>query len=126
MRYNAYSYFSRWEVLIPEAIHEWSNSLDTSEYDHYIAALEELRDKGPNLKRPLVGKIEGSKYKNMKELIPMSGNFRILFVFDPKRKAVLLVAGDKTNNWEKWYKKNIPIAEQNYETYLKEIGERNG
>ena len=126
MRYNAYSYFSRWEVLIPEAIHEWSNSLDTSEYEHYIAALEELRDKGPNLKRPLVGKIEGSKYKNMKELIPMSGNFRILFVFDPKRKAVLLVAGDKTNNWEKWYKKNIPIAERNYETYLKEVGERNG
>ena len=126
MRYSAYSYFTRWEVLIPEAIHEWSNSLDTSEYEHYIAALEELRDKGPNLKRPLVGKIEGSKYKNMKELIPMSGNFRILFVFDPKRKAVLLVAGDKTNNWEKWYKKNIPIAEQNYETYLKQIGERNG
>jgi hypothetical protein len=45
---------------------------------------------------------------------------RILFVFDPWRSAILLVAGDKAGNWTKWYARMIPRAEQLYEFYLKE------
>jgi hypothetical protein len=40
----------------------------------------------------------------------------MLFVFDPARQAVLLVAGDKAGNWETWYRDNLPIAEQRYAT----------
>ena len=42
----------------------------------------------------------------------------MLFVFDPKRQAVILVAGDKSGQWNDWYRKNIPIAEERYLDYL--------
>lgn len=45
---------------------------------------------------------------------------RILFIFDPVRNAVLLVAGDKSGRWQEWYRKAIPAAEAAYEAYLKE------
>jgi hypothetical protein len=45
---------------------------------------------------------------------------RLLFVFDPARRAVFLVGGDKAGSWKNWYAKAIPAAEQAYETYLKE------
>ncbi|WP_407662875.1 type II toxin-antitoxin system RelE/ParE family toxin [Mycobacterium tilburgii] len=38
--------------------------------------------------------------------------FRVLFAFDPWRIAVLLVAGDKSGRWGRWYKDNIPIADE--------------
>lgn len=59
----------------------------------------------------------------MKELrAPSVGRteIRILFVFDPWRSAVLLVAGDKSGQWSRWYREAIPEAEQFYVTYLKE------
>lgn len=54
----------------------------------------------------------------MKELRP--GTVRILFVFDPWRSCILLVAGDKAGRWSTWYQEAIPLAEQRYEIYLKE------
>jgi len=59
----------------------------------------------------------------MKELRPPSSGrseIRILFVFDPWRSAVLLVAGDKSGQWNRWHREAIPEAEQLYATYLKE------
>jgi hypothetical protein len=59
----------------------------------------------------------------MKELRPPSTErteIRILFVFDPWRSAVLLVAGDKSGRWKQWYRQAIPEAEHLYETYAKE------
>ncbi|MBW8805278.1 MAG: type II toxin-antitoxin system RelE/ParE family toxin [Catenulisporales bacterium] len=49
---------------------------------------------------------------------------RILFVFDPRRRAVLLVAGDKTGQWNAWYRVAVPLAEARYAAYLKEQEER--
>lgn len=45
---------------------------------------------------------------------------RLLFIFDPARNAVLLVAGDKAGQWTAWYRQSIPLAEARYATYLKE------
>ena len=62
----------------------------------------------------------------MKELRLGSGGrceIRILYIFyifDPRRNAVLLVAGDKAGKWEAWYRQAIPLAEQRYEDYLKQ------
>jgi len=64
----------------------------------------------------------GSAYKNMKELRPGSrgrSEIRVLFAFDPRRRALLLVAGDKAGNWKKWYSTNIPIADARYAEHLK-------
>ncbi|WP_443067250.1 type II toxin-antitoxin system RelE/ParE family toxin [Streptomyces sp. NBC_01423] len=60
---------------------------------------------GPTLGRPLVDRIKGAEQHHMKELRPGSaggGEIRILFVFDPMRRAVLLVAGDKAGDWQGW------------------------
>lgn len=57
------------------------------------------------------------------ELRPPSGGrteIRILFVFDPWRSAILLIAGDKAGQWSRWYRSAIPEAEQRYALYLKE------
>lgn len=43
---------------------------------------------------------------------------RILFVFDPKRQVVLLVAGDKARNWSAWYETSVPVAEARYDLWL--------
>jgi hypothetical protein len=78
---------------------------------------------GPAEGRPLVDSITASRVANMKELRPPSAGrteIRILFVFDPWRSAVLLVAGDKSGQWDKWYRMAIPRAEQLYEDYLAE------
>lgn len=93
--------------------------LDDDDYDQVLAALEILEVQGPSLRRPLVGTIKNSKHKNMKEIRPLGGNLRILFAFDPLRQAILLVAGDKTNNWDRWYRDNIPIADKRYTDHLK-------
>ena len=64
-----------------------------------------------------------SRLSNLKELRPGSGGrseIRILYIFDPQRNAVLLVAGDKAGKWKAWYRQAIPLAEQRYEDYLKQ------
>ena len=81
---------------------------------------------GPGTGRPLVDTITASNIKNLQELRPGSGGtseIRILFVFDPWRSAILLVAGDRSGKWNRWYAEAIPRAEQLYEIYLKERAE---
>ncbi|MFJ1458243.1 type II toxin-antitoxin system RelE/ParE family toxin [Nocardia sp. N2S4-5] len=66
---------------------------------------------------------QGSSLHNLKELRPGSvgaSEIRVLFIFDPERKAVLLVAGDKAGNWSGWYRTAIGRAEQRYKKYLDE------
>ena len=57
----------------------------------------------------------------MKELRPGSAGrseIRILFAFDPKRRAILLVAGDKAGRWNQWYTQHIPIADDRFDEWL--------
>jgi hypothetical protein len=82
-----------------------------------------LERNGPAEGRPLVDTITASRIANMKELRPPSSGrseIRILLVFDPWRSVILLVAGDKSGKWEKWYRTAIPRAEQLYDDYLAE------
>jgi hypothetical protein len=92
-------------------------------------AIYALSRSGPALGRPLVDTITNSKIANLKELRPGSGGrseVRILFVFDPWRSAILLVAGDKAGSWNRWYARMIPRAEQLYEIDLKERAAEEG
>lgn len=87
-------------------------------------AIDMLATTGPTLGRPLVDRIKGSAYHNMKELRPASTGsteVRILFVFDPRRQAILLAAGDKAGSWKGWYSENIPLADQRYAQHLSDI-----
>lgn len=104
---------SSWHVDL-ELIETWLLELDQRSYELVIAAVELLGENGPQLGRPIVDTVAGSRHRNMKELRPGSSGrseLRILFAFDPQRRAVVLVAGDKAGNWRKWYQQNIPIAD---------------
>lgn len=82
-------------------VEEWLLDLDDGSLAQVYAALEVLADFGPGLGRPLVDTITASRHWNLKELRPSStgrSEIRILFAFDPERKAILLVAGDKAGN----------------------------
>lgn len=116
-----------WKVEVG-FIEEWLLSLSDDDYDLIIAALEVLQSEGPTLGRPLVDTIRDSRHKNMKELRPGSGGrseVRILFAFDPKRRAILLIAGDKSRDWARWYLRNIPIADERFDEHLRTIPRRN-
>lgn len=54
--------------------------------------------------------------QNLKEL--RVGSVRILFAFESWRACILLVAGDKTNRWQAWYREAIPVAERRFPAYL--------
>ena len=117
------------DICITSEVATWLDNLqvtDAKTADLVDDAIYALSRSGPTLGRPLVDTIAGSKIKNLKELHPGSSGtseVRILFVFDPWRSAILLVAGDKSGKWARWYAEAIPRAEQLYEIYLKERAE---
>ena len=77
----------------------------------------------PDARAAEVDTITASKIKNLKELRPGSSGtteIRILFFSTPWRSAILLVAGDKSGKWNRWYGEAIPRAERLYDIYLKE------
>ncbi|MEV8546955.1 type II toxin-antitoxin system RelE/ParE family toxin [Streptomyces sp. NPDC051572] len=79
-----------------------------------------MRDAGPTLGRPLVDRLKGSELHHLKELGTGSGGrseIRIIFAFDPTRSALLLLGGDKAGIRERWYRDNVPLAEQLYRDY---------
>ena len=111
-------------MILVDEVDDWFMALvraDPKSAELVAAAIDQLEVDGPSLGRPLVDRIEDSKIHNLKELRPGSAGgteVRILFVFDPTRQAVLLVAGDKSGQWNRWYDENIPVAEQRYERWL--------
>ena len=122
-----------WDIYLTNEVATWLDNLqvtDAKTADLVDDAIYALSRSGPTLGRPLVDTIAGSKIKNLKELRPGSSGtseVRILFVFDPWRSAILLVAGDKSGRWGRWYAEAIPRAGQLYEIYLKErAGEESG
>lgn len=102
-------------------VDDWLRFLDQKSYEQVIAALELLAERGPSLGRPLVDSVVGSRHKNMKELRPGSSGrseLRMLFAFDLERHAIMLVAGDKAGNWQKWYRTNIPLADDLFTEHM--------
>jgi hypothetical protein len=60
----------------------------------------------------------------MKELrCGTAAAIRVLFIFDPRRTALLLLGGAKAGAWEDWYEQAVPVADELYEIYLKELRE---
>lgn len=110
-----------------ELIAGWLASLDQGSREQVVAAIELLEEHGPQLGRPIVDTVSASRHRNMKELRPGSAGrseLRILFAFDPERSAIMLLAGDKAGNWVRWYKKNIPVADDLFDNHLRrQIGE---
>lgn len=103
--------FGAWWSTLPEAVHE--------SVAHDVGVLEEV---GPGLGRPTVGSLVGSRFPNMKELRTKhrQHTIRILFAFDPRRCAILLIGGDKSGDGRS-YDRMIPLADRLYENHLEAL-----
>jgi hypothetical protein len=121
-----------WEILLTAEVEAFLDDLyESDRVTHQLVnqAILVLERNGPSEGRPLVDSVTASRIANMKELRPPSAGrseIRILLVFDPWRAAILLVAGDKSGQWEKWYRSAIPRAERMYEDYLAERRKERG
>jgi len=92
-----------------------------------LAHLKILEKFGPELGRPHVDTLKGSKHFNMKELRFNADNgvWRIAFAFDPTRQAIVLVGGDKSGGSEKrFYKDLIKLADKRFDNHLSNLKKR--
>jgi hypothetical protein len=108
-----------WEIDRTDKVDNWILNLDENARQAILKNLLILKEIGPSLGRPYVDGIKQSRHKNMKELRIQNKLriYRILFIFDPKRKAVLLIGGDKRGKKD-FYESMIPIADKLYDKYL--------
>ena len=113
-----------WDVEYTDEFAAWWGELDQRQQAAIASRVDLLAESGPDLKRPVVVSIAGSRLANLKELRCASdGSLRVLFAFDPRRTAILLLGGDKTGQWREWYAWAVPAAERIYRTYLAELRE---
>ena len=108
-----------WDIYFTAYAEQWILELSDTDYEAIMAAVELLEERGPSLGRPAVDRIEGSRHHNMKELRSFGGHLRALFCFDAKRRAIVLVGGDKRDDWTGWYERNIPLADDLYDEHLR-------
>ena len=111
-----------WQILQTEEFEDWLSTLNESAKEDIFANVTVLGVHGPLLGRPRVDTINNSSHKNMKELrVQSSGNpYRIFFAFDPERRAILLIGGNKKGD-KRFYDKFIPIADKLFDQYLEDL-----
>ncbi|NNL97091.1 MAG: diaminopimelate decarboxylase [Acidimicrobiia bacterium] len=111
-----------WEVEFTDKFEQWWLDLTQEQQEALDARVMLLAEHGPGLKRPVVGDIKTSRHANMKELrTSKAGALRVLFAFDPRRHAILLLGGDKSGEWSDWYEWAIPRADELYDIHLEEL-----
>jgi len=115
----------RWEVVTTRTFDGWFRGLEAERATQVMAALRRVETVGPTLGRPRVDSIKGSRVHNLKELRLHDG-VRVLFAFDPNRRAVMLAGGNKTGSWDRWYRQMLPVAERVYADHVRSLGKGNG
>ena len=113
-----------WEVEYTRQFEAWWNSLSEDEQVEISAKVELLQECGPTLPRPHADVISCSRHANMKELRGKveDRQLRVLYAFDPRRRALLLLGGDKTGD-PNWYEKFVPMADDLFDQHLSQIEE---
>jgi hypothetical protein len=111
-----------WEVQYNDEFGSWWADLDESSQDRIGSTVSLLADRGPALEFPHSSGVRGSRHTHLRELRVQSGGrpLRILYAFDPRRTAILLIGGDKTGQ-ERFYEIYVPVADRLYDTYLAEL-----
>jgi len=118
-----------WEVEFTDEFEAWWNDLSGEEQEEINAKVELLEERGPTLPRPHVDRVHQSRHQNMKELRGELGGksdkeyLRVLFAFDPRRTALLLLGGDKTDD-PSWYDRFVPIADDLFDQHLAELKQK--
>jgi hypothetical protein len=111
-----------WEVEFSDEFGEWWDGLDAPEQKSVDFTVSLLQELGPTLRMPHSSKVETSRHAQMRELrIQHEGRpYRVLYAFDPRRAAILLIGGDKTGK-DRWYQEYVPRADAIYDRHLREL-----
>lgn len=101
-----------WEVEYTDEFEAWWDGLDENEQESVTAFVMLLERMGPHLPFPHSSGVGGSRHGHMRELrIQHRGRpYRVLYAFDPRRAALLLLGGEKTGN-DRWYEEAVPKAD---------------
>ncbi|GEP02874.1 type II toxin-antitoxin system RelE/ParE family toxin [Methylobacterium oxalidis] len=116
-----------WDVAFDDVFDAEFETLAKPMQDELLASARLLAEFGPQLGRPHVDTLNASSFANMKELrfYAADGVWRVAFAFDPERRAILLIAGDKAGTGEKrFYKTLIAKADARYRAHLDRLAGR--
>lgn len=113
-----------WLIETTDTFDNWLDMQGDADRANVLASLIVLQERGPMLSRPYADTVNGSCHSNMKELRVQSKGqpIRAFFAFDPKRKGIVLCAGNKTGDDKRFYEVMIPIADREFSAYLKKQG----
>jgi len=107
-----------WKLLTGPEFREWHEGLTGPAAQSVSLALERLIASGPEPVPTLVKPIKSSRYRDeMHELRSVGGNRRVLFAKTGDQRGVLLLGGDKTDQWNLWYDLNVPVADGLFERF---------
>ena len=110
------------EIEYAEEFGDWWNELSEDEQDSVNAYVNLLEARGVRLGFPHSSSVESSRHSHMRELrVQHSGKpYRVLYAFDPRRTAILLIGGCKAGN-DRWYDEFVPIADRIYDEHIDNI-----
>lgn len=111
-----------WNVEYTDEFGDWWSTLDENEQDSIAVVVTLLEQKGPHLPYPYSSGLEKSRHNHMRELrIQHQGDpYRVLYAFDPRRSAILLIGGNKAGK-DRWYDEYVPIADKLYDEHLQAL-----
>lgn len=110
-----------WTVIFHPEFDAEFQEMEEGLQDELLAHAKLLQEFGPNLGRPAVDTLKGSRHANMKELrfAWEKAVWRVAFAFDPRREAILLAGGDKRGaNERRFYKRLIDTADRRFDDHL--------
>ena len=113
-----------WLVEFDERFEPEFNAFNEQVQDALLAVARLLADYGPQLGRPHADTLKGSKHANMKELrfSASDGEWRVAYAFDPQRRAILLIAGDKSGGSQaRFYRQLIAKADRRFSAHLQKL-----
>lgn len=111
-----------WHVEYTDEFGSWWETLTEGEQDAIDVVVRLLEERGPQLGYPYSSDVRGSRHAHLRELrVQYRGQpYRILYAFDPRRTAILLIGGKKTGD-DRWYDKFVPMADRLFDEHLDEL-----
>ena len=114
-----------WDVEFTDEFGTWWDGLTAEEQESVDFGVGLLIERGPTLPFPYSSQVKGSQFGEMRELrVQHQGKpYRVLYAFDPRRVALLLLGGDKTGD-DGWYERMVPIADKLFAEHLADLKKR--
>lgn len=111
-----------WGIEFTDEFGQWFDALAEAQQDAVAVKVALLEQLGVLLDHPHSSDVVGARHGHMRELRIQHGGepYRVLYAFDPRRIAILLIGGNKAGDG-RWYDRMIPIADRLYDEHLKSL-----